>query len=76
MRDLFILMIESFEGDRAYVRCGDGVQDHLFCVVKVYPEGHAQIVDSGYRTYSEAVEAWPEAGTGRINPAGMPPRKE
>jgi hypothetical protein len=61
MERTFIVKIESFEGDDTYVRCGDDRQNYLFCVVSVDPNGHAEIVDSGYRSFSEAAEAWPDA---------------
>ena len=61
MQNQFIVKIESFEGDDTYVRCGDDRQDYLFCVVTVDAEDHAEIVDSGYRSFDEAAKAWPEA---------------
>jgi hypothetical protein len=56
-----IIRIESFEGRDTFIRCGDDHQDFLFAVVAVNEPGHAEIVDSGYRSYDEAAQAWPEA---------------
>jgi hypothetical protein len=39
----------------------DDVQDHLFAIVAINPDGTAEIIDSSYRTMSEALDAWPEA---------------
>jgi len=56
-----IVKLESFEGRDAFVRCGDDTHDYLFMIVGVYPDGTAEVVDSAYRTFAEAVEVWPEA---------------
>ncbi|NQU45260.1 hypothetical protein HQ520_18410 [bacterium] len=61
MHTHIILRIESFEGKDTYLRCGNDTQSHLFCVVRIENNGEAEIVDNGYRTYSEVCEAWPEA---------------
>ena len=41
--------------------CGDDRRDYLFEIVRVDADGTAAVVDSGYRTFAEAIEAWPEA---------------
>ena len=61
MQRQFIVKLESFDGDDTYVRCGDDQQDYLFCVINVDAEGHAEVVDSGYRSFDEAAKAWPDA---------------
>lgn len=58
MSRLFILKLESFEGDDVYLRCGDEKQDFLYCVVEMDDES-LEIVDSGYRSEAEARAAWP-----------------
>jgi len=72
MKNLFIVKIESFEGADTYIRCGDDQQDYLFCVISVDAGGHAEIVDSAYRSFAEAAEAWPEAAGGIGNPKSIP----
>lgn len=57
-----IVMIESYEGTDTFLRCGNETQEHLFCVIAVDDDG-AEIVDNGYRTYDEALQAWPMIGT-------------
>lgn len=61
-REYFILKIESFEGEDTHLRCGDDaeMQDYLFCVVATNTDGTAEIVDSGYRSQTEARDAWKE----------------
>jgi hypothetical protein len=66
MRRIYIMMIESHEGEDTFLRCGSESQDYLFCVLSVDDEGHAEIVDNGYRSYDEALKAWPEAGGKKI----------
>lgn len=63
MRRYLIVRVDSYEGEDTHIRCGDeaGSQRHLYCVVASDVDEHAQIVDSGYRTYAEAAAAWPEA---------------
>lgn len=61
MQDTFILRIDSFDGEDSHVHVGDDEQDFLYCIVKVRHDGSAVIVDSAYRSYEEAAEAWPEA---------------
>ncbi len=56
-----VVKIESYEGSDTFLTCGDDRQDHLFAIVAVDPDGTAEIVDSSYRTMSEALKAWPEA---------------
>jgi hypothetical protein len=58
---LAIVRIESFDGDDTFLKCGNGIQDHLFAVVAFDADGTAEIVDQGYRSYAEALTAWPEA---------------
>jgi hypothetical protein len=63
MRRLVIVKIESYVGRDTYLECGgDNGQDFMYCVVVVNDDNSAEIVDSSYRSYEEAVEAWPEAG--------------
>lgn len=61
MKQYAILKIESFEGQDVFIRCGSTNQDFLFAVIAIDSDGAAEIVDSGYRSLSEAVDAWPEA---------------
>jgi len=68
MAGRFIVKIESFEGTDTFVRCGDDRQDYLYCVVTVDADGHAEIVDSGYRSFDEVAEAWPDAAGRRKKP--------
>ena len=56
-----VVKIESYEGKDTFLSCGDDQQDHLFAIVAVDPDGTAEIVDSSYRTMTEAIKAWPEA---------------
>lgn len=58
---LAVLKLESFEGSDTFLRCGDEKRDYLFVIVAVDSDGTAEVVDSGYRTFAEAIEAWPEA---------------
>ncbi len=57
----YIIKIESFEGRDTYIQCGNDRQDYLFCIVSIGDDGDAEIVDSGYRSFSEAGRAWPDA---------------
>jgi len=57
----FIVKIESFDGRDTFLHCGNDDQDFLYAVVSVGADGRAEIVDSAYRSYEEAAEAWPEA---------------
>lgn len=61
MTQYAILKIESFEGAETFVRCGTDHQDFLFAVVAIQDDGTAEIIDSGYRSFKEAADAWPEA---------------
>lgn len=56
-----VIKIESYEGEDTYLYCGNDRQSHLYAIVAVGPDGTAEIVDSGYRTFAEALKAWPEA---------------
>lgn len=56
-----IVKLESFEGRDTFLRCGDDRRDYLFTVVAVARDGTAEVIDSGYRTFTEAADAWPEA---------------
>jgi len=56
----FVLRIESYEGRDTFLRCGDEGQDFLFAIA-VLADGYLTIVDIGYRTQKEDLEAWPEA---------------
>jgi hypothetical protein len=60
-----IIKIESFEGQDTYLRCGNDDQDFLFAVVTIDDAGDAEIVDSGYRSYEEAVAGWPDTAPRR-----------
>jgi len=70
MKRTFIVKIESFDGRDCFLHCGNDEQDFLYAVVSVDADGSAEIVDSAYRTYEEAAEAWPEA----VASAGKRPR--
>jgi len=61
-RKHFFLKLESFEGRDTHVRCGDDedLQDFIYCVIVTNADGTAEIVDSGYRSAEELLEAWPE----------------
>lgn len=61
MKHKFIVKIESFEGENTFIRCGDHRQDYLFCIVSIDDKMNAEVVDSGYRSFAEAAEAWPDA---------------
>ena len=56
-----VVKLEGFEGSDTFLRCGDDTRDYLFAVVAIEPDGSAEVVDSAYRTFEEAIEAWPEA---------------
>lgn len=56
-----VVKLESFEGSDTFLQCGDDMRDHLFAIIAVEPDGSAEVVDSAYRTFDEAIEAWPEA---------------
>lgn len=60
-RRLVIVKLESFEGKDTFLRCGDETRDYLFTVIAIDPDGTAEVVDSGYRSFNEAAAAWPEA---------------
>lgn len=68
MTRLGIVKIESFDGRDSYVHVGDDHQDYLFAVVGLNDDGHAEILDSAYRSYEEAARAW------RAIPTGIPNR--
>jgi hypothetical protein len=56
-----IVKLESFEGKDTFLRCGDDARDYLFTIITIEPDGTAEVIDSGYRTFDEAAAAWPEA---------------
>ncbi len=58
----YILALESLDGEDAVIRLeADGIStESLFCIISVGPNG-ARIVDSGYRSLSEARSSWPDA---------------
>ncbi|MFO0827922.1 MAG: hypothetical protein U0572_07195 [Phycisphaerales bacterium] len=57
-----VVRIDSYEGEDTRVFCGDFFeQDYLYCIVVVHEDGSAGIVDTGYRSYTEAIDAWPDA---------------
>lgn len=60
-----VVKIESYEANDTFVRCGNGQQDFLYAIIAVDRDGSAEIVDSGYRTFAEALEAWPQASSFR-----------
>jgi hypothetical protein len=65
----FIVKIESFEGRDTYVRCGDDEQDYLYCVISADDDGEVEVVDNGYRSFTEAAKAWPDAMNAKRKPA-------
>jgi hypothetical protein len=69
MERQFIVKLESFEGRDTYVQCGNDKQDYLFCVVSVGDDNDAEIIDNGYRSFSEAAKAWPDALNAKGTPA-------
>jgi len=74
MRQLFVLRIDSYEGEDTFVRCGNEQQDHLFCIVSVGNDDTIEIVDSSYRSMSEALEAWPNA-CHPVHNSQLPPKQ-
>ncbi len=62
MNSHHIVKIDSYDGRQTFLHCGDGIIDHLYCVMHVHEDGRAEIIDNGYRSLEEAAEAWPEAG--------------
>lgn len=58
---LHIVRIDSYEGSDTFLNCGNEQQDFLYAIVATDKEGNAEIVDSSYRSFEEAAEAWPEA---------------
>ena len=71
--DLYVVVkLESYDGKDTHLHCGDDHQDYLFCVLNVDAQGNAEVVDNGYRSYSEAVDAWPEARASRPTQANPP----
>lgn len=58
---VFVIKIESYEGDDTFLRCGDDQQDYLYAIIEIGEDGTADIVDSSYRSLGEALEAWPQA---------------
>jgi hypothetical protein len=46
-----VVKLESFEASDTFLRCGDDTRDYLFTIVAIEPDGSAEIVDSGYRTF-------------------------
>ena len=61
-RQRFVIKIESYEGTDTFLHRGDDTQDFLFAIA-VLVDGSLTIVDNGYRTQTEALEAWPEANS-------------
>ncbi|MDZ4828833.1 MAG: hypothetical protein SGJ09_01380 [Phycisphaerae bacterium] len=55
-----ILRFNSYDDEETHLHCGDGVQDHLFCVLRIGPNNSAMILDNTFGSYEEAAEAWPE----------------
>ena len=70
MRQFFIVKLESYDGCDTFVHCGSEDQNYIYCVVCVTEDGDAEIVDTGYRSFDEAEEAWPEAGSQRPRSIG------
>lgn len=58
---VFVIKIESYEGEDTFLRCGDDQQDYLYAIIAIGDDGTAEFVDSSYRSLGEALEAWPEA---------------
>ena len=56
-----IVKLESYDGDDTHFHCGDDYQDFLYCIVTMDEQRNAEIIDNGYRSYSEAATSWPEA---------------
>jgi len=56
-----VLRIDSYEGDDTHIRCGNGQQDFLYAVVRIEDSGVIEIIDGGYLSFAEAVNAWPNA---------------
>jgi hypothetical protein len=56
----FVVKLESYEGEDTFLRCGNEGQDFLFAIALLV-DGYLEIIDNGYRTQIEALEAWPEA---------------
>lgn len=61
MRIYAVVRLESFDCEKSFLHCGNENQDFLYCVIRVDESGFAEAVDSGYHSYEEAIEAWPEA---------------
>lgn len=57
----FIVRLDSYDGDDTFLHCGDTTKDYLFAIVHVSRSGNAVVVDIGYRSLEEAIEAWPDA---------------
>ena len=60
MDRVFIVKLESYDGRDTFLHCGNDTQDFLFAV-GINNAGEAEILDSGYRSYEEAADAWPHA---------------
>jgi len=55
----YIVQLDTFEGeDTAFYLLG---ADPMWIVISASPTGGAAVVDCGYRSVTEAKEAWPEA---------------
>jgi hypothetical protein len=65
MKTCVVVKIESYDGEDTHLHCGDEVQDFLFCIVLI-DGGATEIVDNGYRSYAEAIDAWPQAAATEI----------
>jgi hypothetical protein len=71
-----VVKLESYEGEDTFVRCGDDQQDYLFAIVRVDPDGSAEIMDSSYRTLEEALASWPEARPRNTTPSRKAARQK
>ena len=67
MKKYTILRIKSFTGDDTFIRCGTTEQDFLFAILTLDDLDKAEIIDGGYRSYEEAVAAWPEAASSPVS---------
>lgn len=65
-KDLFIVEVDSFEGEHASIAVTDARGAPLravYCIARrIEGSGVLQFVDYGYASLSEAREAWPHAG--------------
>jgi len=53
----FILRLDSYTGDASSMICRAATNDYMFAVLLV-ADHHAEIIDYGYTSVSELLEAW------------------